>query len=78
MTNHPRPLPKGGETMKCPYCNQDMQKGYITSDARFLAWREEKHESANVKKGDGVQLAKKVFGGAATVSDYAKTETYAV
>ena len=77
--------------MKCPYCNQDMQKGYITSDARFLAWREEKHESANVKKGDGIQLAKKVVGGAATVSDaycckacrkividYAKTETYAV
>ena len=55
--------------MKCPYCNQDMQKGYITSDARFLAWREEKHESANVKKGDGIQLAKKVFGGSATVSD---------
>lgn len=45
--------------MKCPYCNQEMKKGYITSDARLIAWREEKHESANVKKGEGVQLAKK-------------------
>lgn len=44
--------------MNCPYCNREMDKGFITSDARFMAWRKERYESAFVRKGaDGIQLS---------------------
>lgn len=46
----------------CPYCGQEMEKGYITTDANAVAWRKEKHESALVlKKSDGIQIAKNHF-----------------
>ena len=32
------------EEMKCPYCNQEMEAGFLTSDARCIAWRRERHE----------------------------------
>lgn len=45
--------------MKCPYCDHEMESGYIVSDARrAIAWRKAKYESAVVKDDDGVQLAK--------------------
>lgn len=53
--------------MKCPYCNKELQKGYITSDARAIAWRKEKYESSLAGKGDGVQLSRNIMGGAATI-----------
>lgn len=44
--------------MNCPYCRQEMEKGYITSDARYMAWRKERYESAVVgKNGSGFQLS---------------------
>lgn len=55
--------------MKCPYCNQEMENGYITSDANFIAWRKEKHESAWVRKGEGIQLARNILGGAVSVNN---------
>lgn len=49
--------------MKCPYCGQEMEKGYITTDARSIAWRKEKYESALVAKGsNGIQLSRKMVG----------------
>lgn len=42
--------------MKCPYCNQEIENGYITSYACAIAWRKEKYESALVKKGNAIQL----------------------
>lgn len=49
--------------MKCPYCDQKMESGYITSDARTIVWRKEKYESAFVwKDSDGIQLVKKYMG----------------
>lgn len=46
--------------MDCPYCNSEMEKGYINTDGRYIAWRKEKHESAKVKKNEeGIQLGKK-------------------
>ncbi|WP_394926417.1 PF20097 family protein [uncultured Robinsoniella sp.] len=53
--------------MKCPYCNQEMENGYITSDAMAIAWRKEKFESAIVGRGDGVQLRRNFIGVAATI-----------
>lgn len=45
--------------MKCPYCENEMEKGYINTDGLYIAWRKEKFESAKVKKNDdGIQLAK--------------------
>lgn len=35
--------------MNCPYCNEEMDKGYINTDALYIAWRKEKHEFARVK-----------------------------
>lgn len=50
--------------MKCPYCDKEMEEGYITSDARCIAWRKERYESAWVsKKSDGIQLSR-TFAGA--------------
>ena len=55
--------------MNCPYCGCEMEKGYITSDARSIAWRKENFESAIVSKNsDGVQLSKK-FIGACTIDN---------
>lgn len=54
--------------MKCPYCNEEMENGYITSDARAIAWRKEKYESAVVRKGDGIQL-RNTMGNAATLAN---------
>lgn len=49
--------------MKCPYCDEEMEKGYIVSDAMTMAWRKEKHKSARVRgKEDGVQLSRQMFG----------------
>lgn len=56
--------------MKCPWCEQTMEKGYITSDARAIAWRKEKHESAIVHKKDGIQLARKMIGTAIIANAY--------
>lgn len=56
--------------MKCPWCEQMMHEGYITSDARAIAWRKEKHESAIVHKGEGIQLARKVIGTATIANAY--------
>lgn len=55
--------------MKCPYCQQDMDIGFITSDARAIAWRKEKYESAIVKNENGVQLSRNVLGGASTINN---------
>lgn len=54
--------------MKCPYCNREMESGYIISDGRALAWRKEKYESAIVKQENGIQLSHSFFG-AATIKD---------
>ncbi|MFR2692399.1 MAG: PF20097 family protein [Enterocloster bolteae] len=51
--------------MKCPYCNQEMEAGFLTSDARCIAWRRERHEPGLVSRNDrnsGVQLARKTLG----------------
>lgn len=55
--------------MKCPYCNQEIENGYITSNARAIAWRKEKYESALVKKGNGIQLSYNLLGGTATIKN---------
>ncbi len=56
--------------MKCPYCNGEMDSGYLTTDALHIAWRKEKYESAVVKKGNnGIQLAQK-FQGACNLPAY--------
>lgn len=48
--------------MKCPYCDQEMEAGYIVSDARSaIAWRKDKYESAVVKDKEGIQLARQYF-----------------
>mgnify|MGYP003300668020 CR=1 FL=1 len=48
--------------MMCPYCGQEMEQGYIVSDARrAIAWRKDKHESAVVKDEEGIQLARQHF-----------------
>ncbi|TCL41906.1 PF20097 family protein [Harryflintia acetispora] len=55
--------------MKCPFCDREMEKGYITSDGNAIAWRKERHESALVGKGGGVQLSWNILGGAAAVKN---------
>ena len=61
------------EEMKCPYCNQDMEAGFLTSDARCIAWRRERHEPGLVSRNDrhsGVQLARKTLGAAVVENAY--------
>lgn len=55
--------------MKCPFCNREMENGYLTSDARAIAWRKEKYEPAIIRKGDGIQLARNPFGGAVAIAN---------
>lgn len=37
--------------MKCPYCNEEMRKGYIQS-ARPIFWGEKKHKISFVPNSD--------------------------
>ena len=53
--------------MRCPFCDQEMEEGYILSDACTIAWKKDRYESAVVKNGDGIQLSRKYFGGAASI-----------
>ena len=32
------------QKMKCPYCGNEMESGFLTSDARCTAWRRKKHD----------------------------------
>ena len=36
--------------MKCPYCNEEMKKGYIQS-ARQMFWGEKKHRMSFIPHG---------------------------
>lgn len=59
--------------MKCPYCGNEMESGFLTSDARCIAWRRERHESGLVSRSDGsagVQLARKTLGTAVVEKAY--------
>lgn len=43
--------------MNCPYCNTEMKEGCIVTDAKYVAFRKDRFESARVgKKEDGIQL----------------------
>ena len=58
--------------MKCPYCNQEMEAGFLTSDARCIAWRRERHEPGLVSRNDrnsGVQFSQERRLGAAVVEN---------
>lgn len=55
--------------MECPFCKQEMINGFLTSDARSIAWRKERHESALVRGSEGIQLARNLLGAAAVVSN---------
>ncbi len=58
--------------MKCPYCNQDMEKGYLVSDATAIAWRKEQYDSARIlsKNSDGIQLDRRLMGAARLSNAY--------
>ncbi|MBU9724861.1 PF20097 family protein [Diplocloster modestus] len=55
--------------MKCPFCNREMENGYLTSDARAIAWRKERYQPALIRKGGGIQLARNPMGGAAAIAN---------
>ncbi len=43
--------------VKCPYCNDDMTEWCMVTDAKYVALRKDRFESARVgKKEDGIQL----------------------
>lgn len=51
--------------MKCPYCNEEMKKGYIQS-ARPIFWAEEKHKMFFKPEGDAeFSLSKGILNGSA-------------
>lgn len=57
--------------MKCPYCEKEMEKGYLVTDGLCIAFRKEKFESAKVRKyEDGIQLAHKYAGRASLDNAY--------
>lgn len=57
---------QGERNTKCPYCGGEMNKGYVVTDGRHIAFREEKYQSAKLHKNDenGIQLAFNWFGAA--------------
>ena len=57
--------------MKCPYCEKEMEKGYIVTDGLCIAFRKEKFKSAKVGKNEeGIQLAHKYVGAASLENAY--------
>lgn len=55
--------------MKCPYCNEEMEKGYIQS-ARPIFWGEEKHKISFQPNRDKEFTISKGFLTGCTVESY--------
>jgi hypothetical protein len=51
--------------MLCPYCNKEMENGYIQSGT-IIIWTPKKHKISLLPRNDGrdIHLAKKPLGGA--------------
>lgn len=59
--------------MKCPYCNEEMKRGYIQS-ASPIFWGEEKHKIFMVESREGeFRLSEGVLKGSFAIAFHCKT-----
>lgn len=47
--------------MQCPYCNEEMKKGYIQSPRQQIFWGEEKRKILIIPLGDDISLSQGTF-----------------
>ena len=47
----------GGKNMKCPYCNSEMEKGYLQGNGSAIIWDKKKHRIRVHASKDGISLA---------------------
>lgn len=56
--------------MKCPYCNEEMRRGYIQS-ARQIFWGKEKHKISFIPNRDGeFNISDGILNGATSEANY--------
>lgn len=58
---------KGSVIMKCPFCGNEMEQGYLQS-GHIILWTDRRHKVSTKPRGDkDFAIAKNALGGANTV-----------
>lgn len=55
--------------MKCPFCNEDMEKGFIQS-GNFILWTDNPHKISLLPRGEKEFLVVKNYLGGGTIGGY--------